>query len=61
MERFIVSMLIDSCTLDLQFKIQYGEIYSEKRYQVLRIKITFKIQYGEIYRQHNYRELASYY
>ena len=50
MDRFIVDFMLVNITSKMQFKIQYGQIYSnmlDKYYNGLSI---FKIQYGQIYR-----------
>ena len=49
MDRFIESLL-DKAKLDVIFKIQYGQIYSNQFFALIRQAPIFKIQYGQIYR-----------
>ena len=50
MERFIAFAVFVFNSLYLEFKIQYGEIYSLNSLQCRLSPVLFKIQYGEIYR-----------
>ena len=50
MDRFIASSNSLSHSSKSEFKIQYGEIYSNDDEENKRFNTVFKIQYGEIYR-----------
>ena len=50
MDRFIVNVSTASPTTSSLFKIQYGQIYSDKSSESNYIYTSFKIQYGQIYR-----------
>ena len=51
MERFIAEYPYTSHPVSVEFKIQYGEIYSKDGEMFWLKLIRFKIQYGEIYRR----------